>query len=118
MTVEASIFQALRALADGRCYPDMAPAGVARPYIVYQQIGGQAPTFIERAQPSKKNGRFSVNVWADTRMNAAAMNLQIEAAMVAATAFDAKPLGAPSSVRDVETGYFGAMQDFSVWSDR
>lgn len=118
MTVEADIFNALKGLVANRCYPDEAPANVARPYIVYQQAGGESPTFLERAQPSKKNARFAINAWADSRAAAAALNLQIEAAMVAATAFDAKPLGAPASNKDEETNFRGSTQDFSVWSDR
>lgn len=118
MTVEADIFNTLRGLVDGRCYPDVAPSGVARPYIVYQQVGGQAPIFLERAVPSKKNGRIQISVWADTRAAASALGDQIEGPMVAATAFDAKPLGAPVAVFDEETKLRGSQQDFSVWSDR
>lgn len=118
MTVEADIFTVLASLVDGRCYPDEAPHGVACPYIVYQQAGGQAPVFLERAVPSKKNGRFAISVWAATRLEAAAVNLLVEAAMVVATAFDAKPLGAPVAMKDEDTRYFGSLQDFTVWSDR
>lgn len=125
MTVEADIFNTLKPLATTvgpplvyRVYPDVAPIDAVKPYLVYQQVGGEAPTFLERAVPSKKNGRFQISVWADTRAAAAAIAVQIEAAMVAATAFDAKPLGAPVAVFDEETKLRGSQQDFSVWSDR
>jgi len=42
MTVESSILAALTSLAGGRVYPDIAPPAVAAPYIVYQQVGGEA----------------------------------------------------------------------------
>jgi hypothetical protein len=118
MTVEADINSALKALVSNRFYPDEAPAGAALPYGVFQQVGGDAPVFLERALPSKKNGRFQVSWWSATRAEAASLALQGEAAMVAATAFDAKPLGAPVAVVDEETKYRGARQDFDVWSDR
>lgn len=118
MTVEFDIYNTLRALVSNRFYPDKAPAGETLPYGVYQQVGGSAPTFVERAQPSKKNGRFQVSWWSTTRAEAAALSLLGEAAMVAATAFDAKPFGAPIAVIDEETDYRGALQDFDVWSDR
>lgn len=119
MTIEADIYTALKGLVGNRCYPDVAPQGVARPYIVYQQAGGEAPAFVfDRTSPSKKNGRFQVSVWADNRLTAASINLQIEAAFVQATAFDAKPTAAPVSLWEEDTGLYGSTQDFSVWSDR
>ena len=118
MTVESSILAALTSLAGGRVYPDIAPPAVAAPYIVYQQVGGEAPTFLERAVPSRQNGRFQVNAWATTRVAAAALAVQIESAMTLATAFDCKPLGAPVALYDEETQLRGTTQDFSVWSTR
>ena len=118
MTVEADLFTTLGPLVGGRAYPDVAPAGVARPYIVYQEISGQAPTFLERAVPSKKNGRFQITVWDDTRAQASALSLQIEEAMVLSTLFDAKPLGGRTADYDEETELRGARHDFTVWSER
>lgn len=118
MSVESDLFNTIKGLVSNRAYPDVAPAGVARPYIVYQQIGGESPLFLERASPSKKNGRFQIAVWADTRASASLVSLQIEAAMVAATVFQAKPLGDRTSVYDEDTQLRGTRQDFSVWSDR
>lgn len=118
MTVETDIEAAVASLVGARCFPDFAPPGAAAPYAVYQQVGGESVTFLERAQPSKKNGRFQITVWALTRIQAAAINLQIEAAMVAATAFNATPFGAPIADYDETTRLRGARQDFEVWSDR
>jgi hypothetical protein len=124
MTVETDIFNALKDLVptndDGRrgVWPDIAPAGVKRPYITYQQIGGQAVSFVERAVCSKKNGRFQINCWADTRAAATDMALQIEAALVMATSMQATPIGAISAVYEEDTRFYGTRQDFSIWSDR
>lgn len=119
MTVEESLFDVLKALvAKNQAYPDEAPSGAPPPYLVYQQVGGEAPTFVERAVPSKENGRFQINAWCKTRKEAKALIKQVEAAMVAATAFDAKPLSAPIALSDDDTQLRGASQDFTVWSDR
>lgn len=118
MTVESDLFDTLKGLVSNRVYPDLAPAEAAKPYVVYQQIGGESPTFLERASPSKKNGRFQVVVWAETRAQASLVSLQIEAAMVAATVFQAKPVGDRTAVYDEDTQLRGSRQDFSVWSDR
>lgn len=118
MTVEENLLQALALLVSDRCFPDFAPGGTAPPFIVFQQAGGQAPTFLERAVPSKKNARMQVNVWAATRAESAAIAIQVEAALVASTQFDAKPLSAPISLVDEDNSLRGSSQDFSVWSDR
>lgn len=118
MTIEADIFAALSGLAAGGVYPDLAPLDTPRPYITYQQVGGEAVAFLERALPSKKNGRYQVNVWADTRTSAAALALQVEAAFVTASSFQGSAVGAPVATYEPDTKLYGSMQDFTVWSDR
>jgi hypothetical protein len=44
--------------------------------------------------------------------------LQVETAMIQATAFQARPLTAPSSDYDHDMLVYGAMQDFNVFSTR
>lgn len=118
MTVEANIVATLDEFAPRRVFPDFAPQGTARPYIVYQEISGVAPVFLEQDIPSKKNGRFQITVWADNRIEAAALGLRVEEAMVMASLFQAKPIGGRTADADEETGYRGSRQDFAVWSDR
>ncbi|MEG0885878.1 MAG: DUF3168 domain-containing protein [Janthinobacterium sp.] len=115
MTIETHIYQALRQLVDGRAYPDMAPAGVARPYIVYQQVGGDVVNFLDRTIPSKRNSRMQVCAWADTRIEASSLIEQAELALRAVTVLQAAPLGAPVATYDEETELRGARQDFSLW---
>lgn len=118
MTVETDLFDTLKALVSNRCYPDEAPSGVAVPYIVYQQAGGEALVYLENTLPSKKNGRFQVAVWSATRKEAASIALLAEAAMCAATVFQASPLGAAVADKDEATNLLGSRQDFSIWSER
>lgn len=118
MTVASDTLTTLQSLAGGRVYPDIAPHGAALPYIVCQQVGGQSPTFMERASPSKANARMQVTVWSRTRIQAETISRQAEAAMVEATIFDAKPLGDQIAEYDEDTGLRGSRQDFSVWFDR
>lgn len=119
MTVEADIFTAIKGLVSNRAYPDLNDSTtITQPYIVYQQIGGESVSFLERANPSKKNGRYQISCWATTRAAAQALALQVESAMVTASTFDAKPIGAPTSVYDEDTKLRGSRQDFTVWSNR
>jgi hypothetical protein len=118
MTVESDIFDGLKGLVSNRCFPDFAPVSTQRPYITYIQIGGEAVSFIENTVPSKKNGMFQVNVWAESRAQATQVALAIEAVMVISTAFQARPLSAVIADFDPDIPVYGTRQDFSIWSDR
>jgi hypothetical protein len=118
MTIEAKIYNALSPLVGGRVFPDVAPLTTVRPYIVYNQVGGEALSYLENSVPSKKNGRFQFNVWADTRATSAAVMLQIETALVTSTTMQARPMSAPNNDFDHDMDLFGSMQDFTIWSDR
>ncbi len=118
MTVEADIYTALKGLVANRCFPDMAAHDTVRPYITYTQIGGEAISYVDDTLPDHKHGRFQINVWADTRASASSVMLQVEAAMVQAQAFQARPIGAPSSDYDYDMKLYGSMQDFNVTSIR
>lgn len=118
MSIESDIFDTLKGLVGNRCFPDFAPVSTQRPYITYQQIGGNALSFVDNGLPSKKHGMFQVNVWADTRASAAAIALQVEAAMAAATVFQSSAINAPVGDFDADIPVYGCRQDFSVWSDR
>lgn len=116
-TVEENISTVVGALCAGRVYPDAAPFGVDRPYAEYQQVGGESITFFSREIPSKKNGRFSISSWANTRMEAASLARSIEDAIVSSNLFDAEPIGGPISQYEHDLGLFGMTQDFSIFFD-
>lgn len=117
MSLESDLYAALSAVC-ARVYPDVAPTNTARPYVTWQQIGGQAPSYLERAVPDKRNAEVQVNVWAATRSEANALALQIEAALTAATAFQSKPVGALFATHEEDLNLYGTNQDFSIWAAR
>lgn len=117
MSLESDLYAVLSAVC-ARVYPDVAPTNTTRPYCTWQQVGGQALTYLERAVPDKRNAEVQVNVWSATRSEANALMLQIEAAMTTATAFQSKPVGAMFAVHDEDVGVYGAQQDFSLWGSR
>ena len=118
MTIEADIYTALKGLVSNRCFPDFAPLGTIRPFITFEQAGGEALSFIERALPSLKNGRFEIGVFADSRASCAAIALQVEAAMAAATAFQSTAIHAPISDYASDVKIYSSTQNFSVFSTR
>lgn len=118
MSAEATIHSLLSGLVAGKVWPDVAPSGVARPFIVYQQVGGQSIAFMDGTFPSKENGRMQIVCWAATRLAAINLAKQVEAAVCGSASLQATPLGARVSEFEAETGLYGAMQDFSVWPNR
>lgn len=114
MTIESNLRDAVKALVSDRVFPDFAPPRTSRPYITYQQVGGQAAAFMEGGVVGKRNARFQVNCWADGRQAAADLARSVEDALVT-NAVRAQPLGAMAAEHDAETNAYGTRQDFSVW---
>ncbi|SDR19077.1 Protein of unknown function [Paraburkholderia fungorum] len=104
---------AIKALAGGRVYPDVAPATVAKPYIVYQSVGGVDETTFDGAD-TLQNSRMQVAVWSTTRAEAATIIQQVRAALTAAPV-NGTPIGAPVSVYEDDTKLYGSRQDYSIW---
>ena len=116
--IEQAVYDRLKTLCSGRVYPDIAPAGAVEPYITYQQIGGEAVSFVGLELPSKRNARVMLKAWATTRMGAANLASEIEELMLTSTVLQASPIGSFSSEYDKDTGTYGSRQDFSCWIDR
>jgi len=111
----------LTALLQAICpntFCDFAPTNTPRPYVIWQQIGGDALTFIDGALPNKRNAWVQINVWSDRRSEATTLMLQIEAALVAAVQLQAEPMAAMSSDSDADLKRYGSQQDFNIWADR
>ncbi len=117
MSVEANIFSALSSVVSARVYPDAAPYGAVMPYVVYQQVGGETIWFVEQTKPSKKNGRFQIRVWAETRLQASTLARQVEDTMVASTTLRAVPASGVLSDYDPTMKWYGTIQDFYIWFD-
>lgn len=117
MSLESDIFTALTSSASGRVYPDVAPLGAVRPYIIYQQVGGQAVSFLASATVGKRNARLQVESYADTRLTSSALGRSIEDALVVSTTLRATPEGAMVSTYEGDTTppLYGTRQLFSVW---
>lgn len=118
MTVEADIYTAIKGLVSNRCFPDFAPLGTVRPFITFEQAGGEALSFLDGSLPDKKHGRFEIGVYADSRASCAAIALQVESAMAAATAFQSSAIHAPISDYAPEVKIYSSTQNFSVFSTR
>ena len=110
---EAIVYGAVKALVDGRCYPDVAPATTPRPYVTYQAVGGQSTNYMSDTD-NLQNARMQVNVWADSRTTALAVMQSIIAALCG-DPINATSIGAPVSAYEVDTKLYGSRLDFSIW---
>lgn len=115
MTPEDHIDAVLQPLAPGRVFPDFAPAGAARPVIVYQAVGGEPANYLSGDQPDKQQVRMQVSVWADTRPEASELADQIERALRAAADLQPEVATGRTSIVDETTGYRGTRQDFYLF---
>lgn len=114
MTIESQLVATIGALCSSRCYPDAAPHDTPRPYVTYQQVGGQVVSFLEGGASVKRNARIQINAWADTRQDANVLMRQIEDALQSSPYYG-EPIGALMSRLDEQTQCRGAQQDFSLW---
>ena len=117
MTLEEKLFSLLAAICP-RTFPDFAPTDTARPYVTWQQIGGDVVDFVDNAVPSKENALIQINVWSDRRGEAKDVIKQIEATLLGAAVFQARPTGAAASDADPDMARYCSRQDWSIWADR
>ena len=117
MSLETQLYTVLVAVTPS-VFPDFAPATTQRPYVTFQQIGGQAVNMLDRFTPNKRNATVQVNVWANTRAEAMTLMQSIEDAIRAATVFQGEPESAAQSDFDADIPVYGASQDFDIWADR
>ena len=117
MSLESLLYAELTAVCP-RVFPDVAPTTTARPYITYQQIGGESPTYIGREVVGKRNAHIQINVWATTRNETMTLMLAIESHLTLCTTMQAAPDGAMHADIDTDTDLRTAIQDFIIWSDR
>lgn len=117
MSLESDLYTVLNAQC-ARVFPDVAPFDTECPYITWQQIGGEALAYVEDTVPNERNAYVQINVWDTTRIGATALALQIEAALIQSTAFQARPQSALQAAHDDDTDRRGCLQDFTIWAAR
>lgn len=116
MALEVDLNALLKTLCP-RVYPDVGPEPLpARPYVTWQQVGGEVITFLDRTLPCKRNARMQINVWADTRLASNTLAMQIEDALRLSTAFQASPAGALVADHEPDLKLYGCRQDFTIFS--
>lgn len=114
MSFESDLFTLLKTVTP-RVFPDFAPAKTPRPFVTYQQIGGDVLNLLANVAPGVRNGYMQISVWSDTRAEALQVMRAIEDAMCITTAFVARPIGAAVADFDAEVPIYGCRQEFRCW---
>lgn len=118
MSMESDLVTLLQSICP-RIFPDVAPAGTAVPYVVWQSLGGEALRYGDGTAPDKRNTYLQVAVWSATRAEALALIRQIEDALCASSAFAAiKPESEANSTWEQATQRYGSIQRFDLWASR
>lgn len=115
--LEEAIFSALSGLAGGRVYPDEAPEGTPRPFITFQGASGRA-NVVMAGPAAQRNARVQFNVWADTRLGAAALMEQVREVVCdrsSPASLCGTPAGEPESIHEEDTNWYGSRMDVSLW---
>ena len=117
MSVETDLFNLLKTLVDGRCYPDVTPDAPVFPLIVYQGAGGKAYEYLERKLPDCEHYRIQIHCWAKSRTAASALALSVRQRIIEqGTAFkSAETMGQITSLHEEALKLYGTRQDFGVW---
>ena len=120
MSLESALVAALGPLVSGRVFPDVAPLDTPRPYITYQQIGGNPVTYVGKDLPDTENAQIQINIWGTTRLEVSLVRKLTENNLIAATAFEARPASGPISQHepDMTPPGYGTQQDFTIWLPR
>jgi hypothetical protein len=114
--IEPTIVFALTPLfGAAKIFPDVAPQGTVRPWIVYQQVGG-VPSNTLCGNTDKQNARIQFTVWAATRPQANTLMRSAEKILTEPT-IRAVSQGSLVAVFDEATKSYGARQDLSFWFD-
>lgn len=112
MSFEADVIAVLKTVTP-RVHMDFARVTSQRPYVTWQQVGGDVVNYIGNEAPDAHLPEIQVNCWADTRAECMTLIRAIEVAMRGATAFTARPMGAAVADYDADVPVYGARQDFS-----
>lgn len=115
MSLESTIFNALRELVDNRIFADFAPEGTARPFITYQAVGGAPINMLDGTVPDKEFTRVQVNVWAATRLEASGLGKQAENILRGVAALQTTVLTGRIATFDEVAKLRGTMQDFEFF---
>lgn len=101
-----------------RVHAGTAPYNTPQPYVTWQHIGGDPLRYTDNTPASSRNALIQINTWGTTPKSAHALILQIQEALCAAAAFQAKPHGEAIGAYDDADVASGYLQTYSITGAR
>ncbi|SAK69500.1 hypothetical protein AWB80_03573 [Caballeronia pedi] len=114
MSANQIVERALKHLADGHVFPDVAEQGVRPPWIVYQFSGGEITVDLSGTLFDYYQARVQIAVWHPTPQGRSSLMQKVLHALIAPDV-GAVPLGAPGDVYEHETQLHGSRVDVNLW---
>lgn len=117
MSLESALTAILKTVSP-QVFAGFAKTDTARPYITFQQIGGQSLVSLNDKLADQENAEMQINVWADSHSAAKTAIKKIESSLVEASTLTARPIAAAASDFDADMGRYCFRQDFTIWALR
>lgn len=117
MSLETTL-HALFVVRCARTFQTVARGLPARPYVVWQLVGGRSLRTLENTAMDKRNVLVQLDVWADKASDAFTLIRQYEEDLCASATLTVDPLGEAQGTYDEQTKYEGALQRFSIYAAR
>ncbi len=99
-------------------FPGSAPANQPRPFVTWEQIGGDPARYADNTPMAKRLALLQVDTWAASKGQAMQLARQIEDALCAATTLVARPVSDQSGRQDEYVEGYGVTQEFEVLGAR
>lgn len=116
--METLLYSILSPLCSGRVFPDHASYDTERPFITYQQVGGDLIRPLNKSIPNMQNALVQVNVWNVSPVSAKELALQVEDAIRTSELFSGQPASGMVAFYEEGLDIYGVRQDFSIWYSR
>lgn len=117
MALEEDLISVLEAQC-ARVHVGTAPYDTPQPYVTWQHIGGDPLRYVDNSPADRRNALIQINTWAATPKEAHALILQIQEAVCAASAIQAKPHGEAIAAFDDADVAAGYLQTYSISGNR
>jgi hypothetical protein len=114
VTIETDLITNVSSMFGDRFFADTAPSTTAKPYCIYQQVGG-VPVSSLCGDMENGNAVIQFWVWGATR-NSANTLMRTLAATLTAAPFRATSQGGLLAEYNEVTRSYGAVQRFSFWA--
>ena len=117
MSLESDLSTLLKTVCP-RVFADVARLGTAKPWVTWQALGGRTLRNLDNTAADKRNTLMQISVWATSRLEANTLMRSIEDALCASATLTVRPEGEPLSTYEEDTLLYGALQRFSIYSNR